>query len=88
MNDFDEYDIAGFEVHHNQKVDSPSGTARSLADIVLSRVARKKRLVTDAFDRRPEPDEFHMASLRVGAVPGTHTIVMDSSADSIELYCH
>lgn len=27
---FDEYDVAGVEYHHNQKVDAPSGTAKAL----------------------------------------------------------
>lgn len=82
---FDEYDVALFESHHNQKADSPSGTALDLAKRVMDNMPRKTRLVTDCFVRKPEPDELHLSSVRVGAVPGTHTVWFDSAADTIEL---
>jgi len=82
---FEEYDVALFESHHNQKADSPSGTALDLAKRVLENMPRKTRLVTDAFNRKPDSDELHLASVRVGSVPGTHTLWFDSAADTIEL---
>jgi 4-hydroxy-tetrahydrodipicolinate reductase len=85
MADFEEYDVALFESHHNQKADSPSGTGLEIAKRVMAEIPRKSKLVTDAFDRRPAPDELHLASLRVGAVPGTHSVFFDSGADTIEL---
>jgi 4-hydroxy-tetrahydrodipicolinate reductase len=56
-----------------------------IAKRVLAEMPRKTKLVTDAFDRRPEADELHLASLRVGSVPGTHSVFFDSPADTIEL---
>lgn len=44
-NNFPEYDVGGFEAHHNKKLDSPSGTAKVLAEGVLSRIERKKKIV-------------------------------------------
>jgi 4-hydroxy-tetrahydrodipicolinate reductase len=86
MNGFPMYDVGGFESHHNQKADSPSGTAKSLAAIILRNIERKKTLVGDCLaERKIEPSELHFASLRLGAVPGTHTIAFDSAADTIEL---
>ena len=85
MADFEEYDVAVFEAHHNQKADSPSGTGLDIAKRILAEVPRKTRLVTDQFNRRPESDELHLASLRVGSVPGTHSVIFDSVADTIEL---
>ncbi len=85
MAEFEQYDVAVFEAHHNQKADSPSGTGLDVARRVLDNLPRKKRLVTDAFYRKPEPEELHLASLRVGAVPGTHSVFFDSPADTIEL---
>jgi len=82
---FEEYDVALFEAHHNQKADSPSGTALDLAKRVLENMPRKTKLVVDPFDRKPESDELHLASVRLGAVPGTHTVWFDSAADTIEL---
>lgn len=82
---FDEYDVAGFESHHNKKADSPSGTARTLAERVLAQMKRKTKVVWDTLDRPPAPDELHFPSLRVGAVPGVHSIFIDSTSDTIEL---
>jgi 4-hydroxy-tetrahydrodipicolinate reductase len=82
---FPEYDIGGFESHHNKKLDSPSGTAKTLVDGVLARIGRKDKAVWEMLDRRPEPNELHFPSLRVGSVPGTHSLIFDSSADSIEI---
>ena len=82
---FPEFDVGGFEAHHNKKLDSPSGTAKTLVDGVLARIERKKKAVWETLDRRPEPDELHFPSLRLGSVPGTHSLLFDSSADSIEI---
>jgi 4-hydroxy-tetrahydrodipicolinate reductase len=86
MEPFAEYDVGGWEAHHNRKADSPSGTAKTLVERVLSQMTRKTEAVWDMLERRPpEPHELHYASLRVGAVPGTHSLFFDSAADSIEL---
>jgi len=85
VNNFDEYDIGGFEAHHNKKLDSPSGTAKVLAEGVLSRISRKNKIVWETMNRKPETDELHFPSLRIGSVPGTHSLFFDSSADTIEI---
>jgi 4-hydroxy-tetrahydrodipicolinate reductase len=82
---FPEYDVGGFESHHNKKLDSPSGTAKTLVEGVLTRIGRKDKAVWETLDRRPEPNELHFPSLRVGSVPGTHSLIFDSPADSIEI---
>ncbi|GMO56393.1 MAG: 4-hydroxy-tetrahydrodipicolinate reductase [Termitinemataceae bacterium] len=82
---FPEYDVGGYEVHHNKKIDSPSGTAKTLCEKVLAKMTSKKVAAYDKLDRKPLPDELHYASLRLGNVPGTHTLSFDSSADTIEI---
>jgi len=84
-NNFPEYDVGGFEAHHNKKLDSPSGTAKILAEGVLSKVERKKKIVWETMNRKPEEDELHFPSLRIGSVPGTHSLFFDSPADTIEI---
>jgi 4-hydroxy-tetrahydrodipicolinate reductase len=84
-NNFSEYDAGGFESHHNKKMDSPSGTAKVLAEGVLSRLDRKNKIVWETMNRKPETDELHFPSLRIGSVPGTHSLFFDSSADTIEI---
>jgi 4-hydroxy-tetrahydrodipicolinate reductase len=82
---FPEYDVAGYEAHHNKKADSPSGTAKTLVAGVLERVTRKRKPVWDTLNRPPAPEELHYPSLRLGAVPGIHTLIFDSPADTIEI---
>jgi 4-hydroxy-tetrahydrodipicolinate reductase len=81
----DEYDEAVWEAHHNQKADSPSGTALEIARRVLAADGRKTEIVAGNFDAKPLPHQLQVGSTRVGAVPGTHTVFFDSGADTIEL---
>lgn len=80
-----EYDPFIYEGHHNQKADSPSGTARELASMLIKNIKRKKKLVFDRLDRKILPEELHVASYRAGSIPGTHVVGFDSEADTIEL---
>jgi 4-hydroxy-tetrahydrodipicolinate reductase len=82
---FEEYDVFGSETHHRQKVDSPSGTARKLGEVVLKKFTRKKRVITEPLNRPITADEFHLVSARAGHFPGVHSLVFDSAADTIEL---
>jgi 4-hydroxy-tetrahydrodipicolinate reductase len=82
---FPDYDVAGYELHHHNKADSPSGTAKTLAEKTLAVMSRKKSVCYDMLNRAPLPDELHFASVRGGAIPGTHTLLFDSSADTIEI---
>jgi 4-hydroxy-tetrahydrodipicolinate reductase len=81
----DDYDVLLHEIHHNRKKDSPSGTALTAASRVLKNLPRKKRIVSERLDRQIEADELHVSSSRVGAVPGVHTLLLDSVFDSIEI---
>ncbi|MBN2443968.1 MAG: 4-hydroxy-tetrahydrodipicolinate reductase [Spirochaetales bacterium] len=85
INPFPEYDIMGFEAHHNRKKDSPSGTALSIANIILENVERKKTILTDKCDHSINESELHFASLRGGHIPGIHKVIIDSEADTIEV---
>ena len=85
LDPFDDYDLAIFERHHRRKADSPSGTALSLAQAVLGASSGKRRVVTERLDRPIAADELHVAAVRGGEDPGTHTLVFDSLDDTIEL---
>jgi 4-hydroxy-tetrahydrodipicolinate reductase len=80
-----DYDLYIHEWHHAGKVDSPSGTARLLAERVLTSMPSKKRVLTEPCGRRIDPAELHVTSTRVGRMPGTHEVGFDSAADSIIL---
>jgi 4-hydroxy-tetrahydrodipicolinate reductase len=85
FNSFPEFDVGGFEAHHNKKLDSPSGTAKTLAEGVIGRIERKNTIVYETLNRRPKADELHFPSLRLGSVPGQHSLFFDSPADTIEI---
>jgi len=85
INEFDEYDVAVHEVHHAEKIDSPSGTALTIGRILLDHFRKKRELMTETSHAKILPQKLHVTSERVGRVVGTHTILFDSEADSIEL---
>lgn len=85
FSNYDEYDPYGLELHHRQKADSPSGTAKELSNILLSSFKHKSQAQYDKLDRKILPEELHFSSVRAGFIPGTHTVGFDSEADTIEL---
>jgi 4-hydroxy-tetrahydrodipicolinate reductase len=85
MEDFSDYDVYGYELHHKYKKDSPSGTAKNLADILLEELTAKQKAVFECLQRPIAKDELHFASVRGGEIPGEHRIGFDSAYDSIEL---
>ncbi len=85
INNFPEYDVWGHEIHHNQKSDSPSGTAKKLEEILLKNIKRKTKIVEDRLCRKIEPEEIHFSSTRGGPVNFSHTIGLDSAADTITI---
>jgi 4-hydroxy-tetrahydrodipicolinate reductase len=80
-----EYDVAIHEIHHRDKSDSPSGTALMLGEIVLGHFRTKRKILAATSHRPVAKGELHITSARVGHVPGTHRVLFDSRADSIEL---
>ena len=85
-NKLPDYDLMIHEYHHRKKVDSPSGTALTLANRVLDHSQRKKRIWTEAVHGKAiGDDELHVSSTRGGSIPGIHSLLIDSDFDSIEL---
>ena len=85
INNTPAYDAFIHEWHHRQKVDSPSGTALRLGEILLSKIERKRKIETEKMDTRIDPAALHITSTRVGTFAGTHIVGFDSDADSIEI---
>ena len=79
------YDVSISEAHHRGKADAPSGTALMAAEKLLKTVERKKSLQIGNPDGRITEDRINISSVRVGSVPGIHTVLIDSSADTIEI---
>jgi len=82
---FEDYDVLATEIHHRRKIDSPSGTAGRIGEILLEQIPRKRSIVTGSLNRPITPDELHLLAGRAGHFPGTHSVIFDSPADSVEL---
>lgn len=85
MDRFTDYDVFVQEVHHKNKLDSPSGTALTIGQIVLKHLRRKKEMLNETSHGKIRPEQLHISSTRGGAVVGTHILTFDSSTDTIEL---
>ena len=82
MNRYSDYDVSMEEIHHIHKLDSPSGTAITLAKGILANVKRKNAFVNTASGRA---GDISIISKRESEVPGTHIINYSSEVDEIEI---
>ncbi len=80
-----ECDIASWEAHHRHKADAPSGTALSVGEILLGEIDRKTELLLDRPQGKIAPQQLHLATIRAGEIPGTHSVLFDFAAETIEL---
>jgi len=83
------FDVEIVEMHHNQKVDAPSGTA-----LLLGRAAAEGRGIE--FDKHAvksregytgvrKPGDIGFSALRGGSVVGEHSVIFAGTAERIEL---
>ena len=88
MNRYAQYDVLVEEIHHTHKLDSPSGTAITIADGIIGELDRKNRWVNDLVgegeDVVAKPEQLLIESHRIEEVPGTHTVIYSSEVDDIE----
>ncbi|MGZ3946291.1 MAG: dihydrodipicolinate reductase C-terminal domain-containing protein, partial [Mucilaginibacter sp.] len=85
-------DVQVEEIHHMQKIDSPSGTAITIAEGIVENLDSKKEWVNilssegdDAASDSVKNDQLLIESFRIENVPGTHTVIYDSEVDMLEL---
>ncbi|NQW77553.1 MAG: 4-hydroxy-tetrahydrodipicolinate reductase [Cytophagales bacterium] len=76
------YDIYTNEIHHIEKKDSPSGTAITIAEGIMSQYPNKNKWVNNEI---PGADEIAIWSQRETTKPGTHTVKYISKVDQIEV---
>ena len=76
------YDIYTNEIHHVEKKDSPSGTAITIAEGIMSQYPKKNKWVNNEI---PGADEIAIWSQRESTKPGTHTVKYISKVDQIEV---
>ena len=83
----DDFDIEIVEMHHNQKVDAPSGTALMIADEVNSVLNDKMEYEYNRHEKREKrnKNEIGIHSLRGGNVVGEHEIIFAGGSEVIKL---
>jgi 4-hydroxy-tetrahydrodipicolinate reductase len=82
-----DFDIEILEMHHNRKVDAPSGTALMLGRAAAAgrgiELALRNTMSRDGGARRS--GDIGFASLRGGTVVGDHSVIFAGTAERIEL---
>jgi 4-hydroxy-tetrahydrodipicolinate reductase len=84
-----EYDLEIMETHHRRKKDAPSGTAKTLAEILAA--ARQQQLEKALRHGREglvgarTQSEIGMHSIRGGDVVGDHTVLFATTGERLEL---
>lgn len=85
----DAFDIEVTEMHHRHKVDAPSGTARTLLEILNeeTQTSYDDDIAHGRFgDAGPRPSrEIGMHTLRGGDVVGDHTVMFAADGERFEL---
>ncbi len=82
MRNFPEYNVKLDEVHHTQKLDSPSGTAISLAEQVIAHTTYKNWIHSD---EAPKENELPIYAERMEDVKGIHHVSYNSAIDEIKI---
>jgi len=79
-----EYDIEVIEAHHRNKKDAPSGTAKTLIQIIEEEAgARKKQYGREGMTERQ--DEIGVHVIRGGDIVGDHKVMFSKNFETIEL---
>jgi 4-hydroxy-tetrahydrodipicolinate reductase len=80
------YDVEIVEIHHRKKIDSPSGTAKRLADAVRAVRSNAVELHGRDGDVGARTDrEVAVLGVRGGDVVGDHTVFLLGSGERLEL---
>jgi 4-hydroxy-tetrahydrodipicolinate reductase len=85
----DEYDVEILEMHHNKKIDAPSGTALMLGSAAAAGraidLAQHSARGRDGMTGARRVGNIGFAALRGGTVVGDHSVIFAGPAERIEL---
>ena len=80
MAPYNDYKVEMEEVHHTQKLDSPSGTAITLAEGIIDNLPKVTNWVNE---ETVSENELGIVSKRIEKVPGTHIVTYENDIDEI-----
>lgn len=83
----DSFDIEIIEMHHNQKLDAPSGTALMLANGISSVLDEKPEYVYERHSKHQKrsKNEIGIHSVRGGTIVGDHEVIFAGKDEVITL---
>jgi 4-hydroxy-tetrahydrodipicolinate reductase len=84
---YEDFDIEIIEKHHNQKLDSPSGTALMLADAINSSLQDSLEYVYGRHSKtdKRKKEELGIHAIRGGAIVGEHSVIFAGAGEVIEI---
>ena len=85
MKQFPEYEAGVTEIHHTQKLDSPSGTGISIAEQIINEHNGYNKWENVKKSQITNEATLSIESLRLPNVPGTHEVKYESEIDTIEM---
>lgn len=85
----DEYDVEVYEAHHRHKIDSPSGTAVRMGEVLANALDRDLKKVAvygreGQIGARPR-ETIGFATVRGGDVVGDHTVMFMADGERVEI---
>lgn len=82
----DNFDIEVVEAHHNKKIDSPSGTAKTLVNVIKESANKEMNAKCGREGISPRKEnEIGVHSLRGGTVVGEHSVIFYGNDEVIEI---
>ena len=82
---FPDADIEIVEIHHNRKVDAPSGTAHMLFNAIRQARPDAVEICGRAGEGKRKKNEVGVASLRLGTVVGVHEVHIHTGSQCLTL---
>ncbi len=82
---FPDADIEIVEVHHNRKLDAPSGTALSIFEAIKSVRQEAVAVFGRGGQKKRERDEIGVHALRMGNIVGTHEVLISAANETISI---
>jgi len=84
MNPHKDYSLGVEEIHHTKKLDTPSGTAISIAEQIIKNSSKSDwELIEDSVNQ--DSNSVPISAKRILDTPGTHKVSYKSEIDSIEI---
>ncbi len=83
----DTFDIEIVEMHHNQKIDAPSGTALMIADAIKGELENDIKYEYDRHSKREKrtKNEIGIHAVRGGTITGEHEIIFAGLDEIIKI---